>query len=215
MREEWKRIAQLFWIFFKISPVTFGGGYAMLPIIEKEVVYKKKWAKREELTDVFAIAGTVPGAIAVNAATFIGHRIAGIKGAFAATLGTLTPTFIIVLLLTGMLASFQNNPHVEAAFYGIRASTVALIVYAGIKMSRTSLIDKTTTFLAVSMFIAMLLFHWHPVIIILLGAIVGILIIKVKEKLVVFVKLEKNDRDDKVEKNILNPLKEMKQKVGM
>ncbi|KKI89442.1 chromate transporter [Bacillus sp. SA1-12] len=215
MREEWKIIVHLFWTFFKISPITFGGGYAMLPIIEKEVVHKRNWAKSEDLTDVFAIAGTVPGAIAVNAATFVGHRIAGLRGAIAAALGTLTPTFIIVLFLSSMLASFQENPHVEAAFYGIRSATVALIVYAGIKMSRTSLIDKTTSLLAGSMFIAMLFFHWHPVFIILIGAILGILIIKVKEKLGVFVKLEKSDYEQNEEKEMTDLLYEIKQKVGL
>ncbi len=202
MIKEWKKVFQLFWSFFKIGPVTFGGGYAMIPLIEKEVVHKKNWVKSEDLTDVFAIAGTVPGAIAVNAATFIGHRIAGIRGAVAATLGTLLPTFLIVLVLCGVLSSFQDNPYVESAFFGIRAATVALIVYAGIKIARTSLLDKATFTLAGSMVVAMLLFHWHPIFVILLGAILGILIGSIKEKLDILVKFEKTE-----EKEIKNKIR--------
>ena len=77
---EWKVLFQLFWTFFKISPVTFGGGFAMMPLIEKEVVEKRKWLKSEDVTDVFALSQSVPGAVAINSATFIGHRIGGIKG---------------------------------------------------------------------------------------------------------------------------------------
>ncbi|MBO1514066.1 chromate transporter [Metabacillus bambusae] len=211
MKEEWKKVFQLFWSFFKIGPVTFGGGYAMIPLIEKEVVHKKNWVKSEDLTDVFAIAGTIPGAIAVNAATFIGHRIAGIRGAIAATLGTLLPTFIIVLVLCGLLSSFQENPYVESAFFGIRAATVALIVYAGIKIARTSLLDKATFTLALSMVLAMLIFHWHPIFVIFLGALLGILIIKIKEKLGMIVRFEKNDE----EKEIKNKTDSVNQQVGM
>ncbi|QNF28680.1 chromate transporter [Metabacillus elymi] len=210
MKEEWKKVFQLFWSFFKIGPVTFGGGYAMIPLIEKEVVHKKNWVKSEDLTDVFAIAGTIPGAIAVNAATFIGHRIAGIRGAIAATLGTLLPTFIIVLVLCGLLSSFQENPYVESAFFGIRAATVALIVYAGIKIARTSLLDKATYTLALSMILAMLIFHWHPIFVIFLGALLGILIIKIKEKLGMIVRFEKNE-----EKEIENKAYSVKKQVGM
>ena len=210
MKEKWKKVFQLFWSFFKIGPVTFGGGYAMIPLIEKEVVHKKHWVKSEDLTDVFAIAGTIPGAIAVNAATFIGHRIAGIRGAIAATLGTLLPTFIIVLVLCGLLSSFQENPYVESAFFGIRAATVALIVYAGIKIARTSLLDKSTFTLAISMVLAMLIFHWHPIFVILLGALLGVLIIKIKEKLGMIVRFEKT-----AEIEIENITDSVKQKVGM
>jgi chromate transporter len=215
MKEEWIKVVQLFWSFFKIGPVTFGGGYAMIPLIENEVVHKKSWVKSEDLTDVFAIAGTIPGAIAVNAATFIGYRIAGIRGAIAATLGTLLPTFVIVLLLCGLLSSFQENPYVESAFFGIRAATVALIVYAGIKISRTSLLDKTTFTLAISMVIGMLIFHWHPILVIFLGALLGILIVKIKEKLGIFVRLEQNDSDSNQDKEIQKKLDSTKQEVSM
>jgi chromate transporter len=210
MKGEWEKVIQLFWSFLKIGPVTFGGGYAMIPLIEKEVVHKKHWVKSEELTDVFAIAGTIPGAIAVNAATFIGHRIAGIRGAVAATLGTLLPTFMIVLVLCGVLSTFQGNPYVESAFFGIRAATVALIVYAGIKIAKTSLLDKATSTLAVTMVVAMLMFHWHPIFVIFLGAFLGIIIVWIKEKLGILVKFEKNE-DEEIE----NKEESLNRQVGM
>ena len=144
MKEQWKILFQLFWTFFKISPVTFGGGFAMIPLIEKEVVEKRKWLKSEEITDVFALSQSVPGAIAINSATFIGQRIGGIKGSVAAMIGVSFPTFLIVLTL-GMLYFFiQDNPKIEAAFLAIRASIVAIIAYAAIKTAKTAIIDKTT-----------------------------------------------------------------------
>lgn len=181
MRSEWKLIFQLFWTFFKIGPITFGGGYAMIPLIEREVVEKKKWVKIEEVSDMFALSGTAPGAIAVNAATFIGHRIAGVRGAIAAMVGVLLPTFVIVMLLNVVFVSLQGNPHVEAAFLGIRAAVVALIAYAAIKIARTSILDKSTLVLTICMVFMMVVFHWHPILVIFTGALLGIIIVKVKE----------------------------------
>ena len=197
MKEHWKKLLQIFWTFFKIGPVTFGGGYAMIPLIEKEVVHNRNWCKKEDLTDIFAIAGTVPGGIAVNAATIIGYRIAGIRGAIAATLGTLIPTFSIVILLCVLFVSFHENQHVKAAFFGIRASIVALIVFAAIKTSRTAIVDKTTLAIAIIMVIIMLVLQWHPIFIIFSGTLVGIFIIKVKEKLGIVVKFKRDDVENK------------------
>lgn len=144
MKGQWKTLLQLFWTFFKIAPVTFGGGFAMIPLIEKEVVEKKKWLKSEEVTDVFALSQSVPGAVAVNSATFIGHRIAGMKGAMAAMIGVTLPTFLIVLLLGILYFFIQDNPKIESAFISIRASIVAIIAYAAIKIGKTAIVDKST-----------------------------------------------------------------------
>lgn len=183
MKKEWILFFQLFWAFFKIGPVTFGGGYAMIPLIEREVVEKYKWVKIEEVSDMFALSGTAPGAIAINAATFIGHKIGGIRGAIAAMIGVLLPTFIIVMLLNVIFISFQGNPHVEAAFLSIRAAVVALITYAAIKIAKTSILDKSTLILSISMVFMMLVFHWNPILVIFTGALLGIIIVKVKELL--------------------------------
>lgn len=95
MKKDMKLLGQIFISFLKIGPVTFGGGYAMIPLIEREVVKNKQWLKIEDVSDVFALAESVPGAIAINSATFIGHRIAGIRGAICAMLGVLLPLFLL------------------------------------------------------------------------------------------------------------------------
>lgn len=181
MKEEWKKLLQIFWTFFKIGPATFGGGYAMIPLIEKEVVDKKKWLKSKDVTDVFALSQSVPGAVAINSATFIGQRIGGVKGSIAAMIGVSLPTFLIVLFLGILYIFIQGDPKVEAAFTSIRASIVALIVYAAIKIGKTAVIDKST--FSISVIGVPILFFIHPIFAILIGAAAGIILIFVKEKL--------------------------------
>lgn len=182
---KWKQLSALFLSFLKMSPVTFGGGYAMIPVIEREVVDKRGWLRPEEVTDVFAVAGTVPGAVAVNAAIFIGYRIAGVMGAIAALLGICLPTFCIVIGLTAFYTVMKDNPKIEAAFTAIRATVVALIVYAAIKIGKTAIVDFSTGALAAAA--AALLFFGngriHPAWIIVIGAAAGIVIVKLKERL--------------------------------
>ncbi|MEZ7794084.1 chromate transporter [Niallia circulans] len=184
---------QIFWVFCKMSPATFGGGYAMIPIIEKEIVVRKKWMKMGEISDTLALAGTAPGAIAVNASIFIGYRLGGILGALVAMLGALLPTFLIVLILGSLYLYFQDNVYINAAFKGISGAVVALIGYAAIKIGKTSIIDKSTAVLSIVMIVSMILFNLHPIVVILLGALLGIMIAKVKEKLGMAVKLEKEE----------------------
>lgn len=123
MRELWK----LFKIFFKIGMFTFGGGYAMLPLLKAEVVDKRKFLKEEELLDLYSIGQCTPGIIAVNVATFVGYGQAKTKGAIATTLGMITPSFIVITLLATLLENFMDNRYVVYAFYGIRICVVALI----------------------------------------------------------------------------------------
>lgn len=194
---EWKVLFQLFWTFFKISPITFGGGFAMMPLIEKEVVEKRKWLKSEDITDVFALSQSVPGAIAINSSTFIGHRIGGVKGAIAAMIGVSLPTFIIVLVLGVLYFSVQDNPKVEAAFISIRASIVAIIAYAAIKIARTAIVDKST--FGIMIVAIPSLFFIHPVIVIVVGAFAGMMIIFIKMKL--GYKIEKDRKVEKKDEN--------------
>lgn len=183
MKEEQMKFFQIFWTFFKIGPVTFGGGYAMIPLIEREVVHKKKWIKTEDITDVFALAESIPGAIAINSSTFIGYRIGGIKGAIAALCGVFLPTFMIVILLSILFLKVQNHPSIEAAFQAIRATIVALIVYAGYMIGKTAIIDKTTLCISIGSMCLLFFFHVHPVVIILTGIFLGILLVKIKGRL--------------------------------
>ncbi|WP_078549543.1 chromate transporter [Litchfieldia alkalitelluris] len=188
-----KLLVQIFITFFKIGPVTFGGGYAMIPLIEREVVEKRRWVKTEDVTDIFAVAESVPGAIAINSATFIGYRLAGVAGAIVAMTGVLLPTFFIVVMLSLFFLQVQDNPKVEAAFVSIRATIVALITYAAIKIGKTAIVDKTTVAL-IAITVAVLFFiHIHPVLIIISGGIIGIGIISLKKKLGISIKLEKEE----------------------
>ena len=124
-----KIIIQLFWAFFKIGAFTFGSGYAMIPMIEKEVVDRKKWFDKEEFYDQFALASSAPGPFALNTAVFVGYKLAGWWGALVAVLGAVIPSFVIILVIAIYLTEFSDNPYVIAAFKGIRP---AVICYLGV-----------------------------------------------------------------------------------
>ncbi|MCC8174801.1 MAG: chromate transporter [Odoribacter sp.] len=118
---------QLFWSFFKIGAFTFGGGYAMIPLIQKEVVNRRKWVAEGEFIDMLAIAQAVPGPIALNTAVFVGNKMRGKRGSLITSLGIILPSFIIILLIAMVFTEFKNNPGVERVFKGIRPAVVALI----------------------------------------------------------------------------------------
>lgn len=189
----WKMILQIFWAFFKIGPVTFGGGYAIIPMIEREVVENRRWIKEEEIEDVISLSQTIPGAVGINSAAFIGYRLAGVKGAVAATLGILLPTFLIVLGLSAISLSIRHHPKVEAAFEGISAAVVAMIVYAGIRMAKTAVFDKTT-FAMAGLTILLFFLHVSPVVMVVAGALAGILLIEFREKLGRITQFEKQHK---------------------
>lgn len=179
---DFKLLLDLFFVFFKISPITFGGGFAMIPIMEDVMVHKKKWIGKEDLVDVFAVCQSVPGAIAVNSATFVGYQIAGIPGALISLIGIVLPTFIIIIILGVIFASFQHNVHVQAALAGIRPVVVALIAAAAYKMSKVSVVDKTTFALCALCILALMLFKsLNLILVIIAGAILGILLVQLKK----------------------------------
>ncbi len=130
MKEKVKRILQLFLVFFKIGAFTFGGGYAMIPLIQKEVVDNKKWITDDDILEIIAIAESTPGPIAINSATFVGYRTCGFWGAFCATLGVVLPSFVVILLISFVLREFQSLKAVKYAFNGIRAGVLALLIKA-------------------------------------------------------------------------------------
>ena len=119
---------QLFWEFFKVGLFTFGGGFAMLPLIEREVIERKRWIERKDFVDMLVLAQSVPGPVAVNTAVFVGYKRAGVAGAVAATLGTVLPSFLAILLLALFFAEVRDNRYVDAAFRAMRPAVVALIV---------------------------------------------------------------------------------------
>lgn len=195
MNVHWKLIFQIFFSFLKIGPTTFGGGYAMIPMIEREVVDKKKWVKSSDIAEVFAIAESIPGAIAINSATFIGYRLAGVRGAIAAMLGVLLPTFFIVVSLSILFIYIKENTYVEAAFTGIRAAIVALIAFAAYKIGKTAVYDKTTWLISGITVIVLLFLNFHPVLVIFVGMFIGIVIVRIRDLLGVMTKLDNNSHE--------------------
>ena len=133
-----KTLLELFWIFFKIGAITFGGGYAMIPAIETEVVEKKKYITGEDLLDMVAVAESTPGPIAINAATFVGYQVAGFAGAVVATLGVVLPSFLIILAISGILQRFGQLQIVRYAFNGIRVGVFVLLLKALWKMFKAN-----------------------------------------------------------------------------
>ena len=141
MKEKLLRSLRLFVVFFKIGAFTFGGGYAMIPLIQKEVVDNKKWVSDSDILDIIAIAESTPGPIAINSATFVGYKTKGILGGIFATLGMITPSIIIVGIIAAFVSGFQDYEVVQWAFSGIRAAVVALILSAMWKIAKKSLVD--------------------------------------------------------------------------
>lgn len=133
-RDYLKRLLVLFWSFFKIGAFTFGGGYAMIPLIQKEAVEKHKWMTDGDILDITAIAESTPGPIAINSATFVGYKVAGVLGAACATFGVVLPSFVIIFLISKVLRQFESLAAVKYAFFGIRAGVLALIVKALVNM---------------------------------------------------------------------------------
>lgn len=169
-----KLLIELFATFFKIGSFTFGGGYAMIPLIEREVVENKKWVTSDEVIDVFAVAQSMPGAIAINSSTFIGYKIAGKRGAIIATAGVILPSLLIITVIAMFFSKVQDSPIVKAVFSGIRPAIVALILTAAIKVSKTSIVDKIGLVLSVLAVILVVVFDVQAIVVILGGAAVGL-----------------------------------------
>ena len=131
-----RTLLQLFWTFSKIGAFTFGSGYAMIPMIEKEVVDRRKWFEKDDFYDQFALASSAPGPFALNTAVFVGYKLKGWWGALFAVLGAVLPSFLIILLIAIYLTDFRDNRYVEAAFKGIRPAVIALIAVPFINMLR-------------------------------------------------------------------------------
>lgn len=129
-----KKLFEIFLVFFRIGAFTFGGGYAMIPLIQKETVENKKWITDDDILEIVAIAESTPGPIAINSSTFVGYRVAGFWGAFFGTLGTVLPSFTIILVISFVLKEFGDLKAVKYAFEGIRAGVLALIIKALVTM---------------------------------------------------------------------------------
>lgn len=177
-----KTLISLFLIFARIGGFTFGGGYAMLPMMQKELVEKKKWVTNDEILDYFAIGQCTPGIIAVNTATFVGHKTKGLPGAIFATLGVITPSIVIIACIAAFISNFQELEIVQHAFGGIRAAVVALILSAVIKVSKKSIVDIFTVIVFIAVTILSVFTDLSPIIFVITAAVCGIVIKISKEK---------------------------------
>ena len=169
-----KQLFKLFFTFAKVGVMTFGGGYAMLPILQREVVENQGWATEEELMDYFAIGQCTPGVIAVNTATFIGKKQKGILGGIAATLGVVFPSLIIISLLAGVIEAFSHIAIVQHAFGGIRVCVGVLILNAVVKLLKKAVLDGPTGIIFGLVAVGRYFLPISPVIFVLLAALAGI-----------------------------------------
>ena len=177
-----KLLFNLFLTFAKVGVMTFGGGYAMLPILQREVVEKKKWATEEELVDYFAIGQCTPGVIAVNTATFIGQKKKGILGGIVATLGVVFPSLIIITILAGIITNFASLKIVQHAFNGIRVCVCVLIFNSVVKLYKGAVKDIATVIIFLCVAILSFILPVSPVIYVILAALAGIIIKSIKEE---------------------------------
>jgi chromate transporter len=170
------RLIDLFLIFLRIGGFTFGGGYAMLPLIEKELVEERKLLTDQEFLDIIAVIQGIPGIIAFNSSLFIGYRLRGIIGALTAATGISLPSIVIISLIAKTLLTIQNNPQVISVFTGIRACVVVLIFWAGLRMGKKAIDNSFSLLYTLGMIIGMLFFNIHPIFLIIMAGLIGILI---------------------------------------
>lgn len=170
-----KELFDIFITFAKMGAITFGGGYAMLPIIQKEVVEKKKWATNDEVVDYYAVGQCTPGVIAVNTATFIGYKLRGITGGIAATLGVVFPSLVIIMVIAAFLNNFADFEIVKHAFGGIRVAVVALIISSIMKLWKSSIKNYIGIAIAIVAFILGGILKISPVYIVIAAGIVGVI----------------------------------------
>ncbi|WP_317920542.1 chromate transporter [Tepidimicrobium xylanilyticum] len=170
----------MFSTFFKVGAFTIGGGYAMIPIIQREIVDKKKWIEEEEFLDAIAISQGSPGPVAVNLSILVGYKLKGLKGALTCCLGTILPSFLIILLIATVFSQFRNNPIMEKVFLGIRPAVVALIASAVYQLTKRSKLGYNKLLISLVSMAAIVFFGISPIYLILIGGIGSILYFKGK-----------------------------------
>jgi chromate transporter len=167
------RLLDLFLTFMKIGALTFGGGYAMMPVMRKEVVEKKNWANDDDILKILVISETTPGVLAVNSATYIGYKIAGLKGSLLATLGVVIPSLVIISLISLFITQFKELTLVSYAFYGIKAGVAVLITRAAFKLSKKVKFGIFALVIWISAVLFTLIFNINPIITLFLAGVIG------------------------------------------
>jgi chromate transporter len=166
-------LGQLFWSFFKIGTFTIGGGYAMIPLIEEQVVRRKQWATQEELLDLIAVAQSCPGIFAVNISIFIGNKKLGGKGAFVSALGTCLPSFLCILAIALVFQQFRENVYVEHFFRGIRPAVVALIALPVFRMAKSAKITRYNIWIPIVAAFLIWILGVSPIFVVLAAGVSG------------------------------------------
>ena len=171
-----KELLDLFLTFARIGGLTFGGGYAMLPMLQREVVERRGWATEDELMDYYAIGQCTPGVIAVNTATFVGNKNRGLAGGIAATLGVVAPSVLIITIIAAFIRNFAELAVVQNAFAGVRVAVCILIFNAVVKLWQKAVVDKPTIVIAVSVFILSAFTELSTVFLVVTAGILGVLL---------------------------------------
>ena len=177
-----ERLGEAFITFFKIGIFTLGGGYAMIPLIEEEVVNRKQWVSKDEMLDLIAIAQSCPGVFAINIATFIGYKLNKTRGAIATTIGTALPSFLIILAIAMFFSQFKDNPYVAAMFKGIRPAVVALIAVPTFNLGKRAQLNMWTIWIPVVSALLIWLLGVSPIWIIIAAGIGGYIYGKLGDK---------------------------------
>lgn len=178
-----KEYLQLFWAFIKVGALTFGGGYAMLPILQRDIVENYKWATEAEVMDYYAMAQCLPGIIMVNTSTFIGQHRKGTMGGFVAGFASTVPSLVIITVIAMFLARFAEYPVVQNAFAGIRACVVVLIINAVVKLWKSAIVDwKALVIIFLPVFVLSVL-EVSPILLVVAAAIAGIAITLISGRL--------------------------------
>lgn len=170
-----KKLSELFFCFFKIGLFTFGGGYAMIALIQREVSEKKKWISNKDILDITSICESTPGPISINTATFVGYKVSGFLGALVSTLGVIIPSFLIVSLISMFMSYFTNNIYIEYAFYGIRSCVLALILKSLILMYKECPHNISSYIVILFSFLIIMLFDINVIFVIILCGLYGII----------------------------------------
>ncbi|HSR03149.1 MAG TPA: chromate transporter [Proteiniclasticum sp.] len=180
-----KLLFEMFISFFKIGAFTIGGGYAMLPLIQREVVKKKKWINEEDFLDMVVVSQSAPGPLAVNISVFTGYKVKGIPGLISTVLGATLPSFLIIILVASIFIGIESNPIVESIFKGIRPAVVALIAVPVIKLGVAAKVNRKNFILPASVAVLVAFFRVNPIYVILTLIVLGVI--------VVFARRRKND----------------------
>lgn len=177
-----KTLYEIFKTFFKVGTLLLGGGYVILPLLQSELVEKKQWIDSDELCEYYALSQSLPGVIAINTATFVGHKLKGALGAFVATFGVILPAFLAIILLATLFQEIVNVGFIKSIFYGIGIGVILLLTLAVKEMWSKCIVDKFTCYVFLGAFILSSCFKVAPALIVILATISGVLYKKFRIK---------------------------------